>query len=247
MKKKVRSRDSVQDLKEALRTNIVYSSEYDYDTEYSCEDSGCDGDICRCGTIINFQLTYTNPRPIINRLEELYTKGIESYCVDRIIQHGPAGKADSYERSNTNGYYGEEIGNILLEEGPITQIIDTLTQFATMPSDVEKVKFALSREYGFLLPEIKNLKKVSIEIVPLDKLGRIMRKLDAKALEQYSEELRTYDYRKHTEEYRVPDPVTPRGFALKEQSGWRLIDGYHRVAVVEQKTKEKAVMLVVGE
>lgn len=244
--KKIRSRDSVKDLREALKSDIAYDSEYDYDTDNDCEASGCDS-ICRCGTITNFQLTHVNPRAIIGQLKDLYVEGVESYCLDRIIQHSPAGRPDSYERSNTSGYYGDEVGNILLEEDHISHIVDTLSQFAALPSDVEKVKFALSREYGYLLPEMRNLKKVSIEIVPLDKLSRVMRKLNDEALEQYSKELRTYDHKKHAEEYRVPDPITPRGFALKEPSGWRLIDGYHRVAVVEQKTKDKVVMLVVGE
>jgi len=246
MKPKVVSRDDVATLRACLKANTAYHAEYDYDTDYSCEASGCDQEgICRCGSIVDFHIKHANPKAIIEQLSDLYPSDIEGYCLDRIIQHGPAGKADSYDRVNSGGYYGEEVGDIVLYDEKVKDIIEDLKTFSSLPSDVEKVKFALKKEYSYLLPELTDLKKVSVEIVPLAKLARTMRKLDDDALEQYKKDLRAWG--KQGQEYRISDPIKPRGFALKEQSGYRLIDGYHRVAVVEQNTKETSVMLVVGK
>ena len=89
-----------------LNKNFSYSIDYDFNTQYSCEDSGC-GDICRCGTIYDEHINSIDFNAIVGDIYSEYfdnsvstkrdnsinsiifgiTKDIDLYTIDRVLRH----------------------------------------------------------------------------------------------------------------------------------------------------------------
>ena len=60
---------------EALRNDFNHMVSYDYDIEYSCEESGCiEERICRCGYITNTYLKSVDVSSIVTNIySEIFT------------------------------------------------------------------------------------------------------------------------------------------------------------------------------
>lgn len=215
-----------------------YSVNYDYDTQYSCYESGCDS-ICRCGTIYNTTVTDVYIESIVSDIYSVYfdnslstkrdnkinevlfgvTKEIDIYTIDRIIRHFKVYEPDRWEVGVEGGYYGDEIGDITLLNS-VAQYIEDSLDIAFSINDLSgRIEYLVGLEYGHLLPELEGC---SYEIINVDKSDIIFgsdghyQKVKTKKLDHY------IDSKYHG----------IRGIVIEKDrkvgSKFRLIDGYHR-------------------
>lgn len=65
-----------------------YYLDYDYDSDYNCEGSGCDDEgICRCGTITNTRINSVDIDTIAHEICGDKENIILNYCVNRVLNH----------------------------------------------------------------------------------------------------------------------------------------------------------------
>lgn len=207
-----------------------------YDTEYSCEEYGCNEErICRCSVISNAQVTevrfsdlnkeifdeYRDNSIITRRNSKLdsllhnITYNIDWYTVNRILVANKLYLPQSWNINVFNGYYGQEIGEVTIEP-ELSKKIDTEINKALGILDLQKrIEYLLTIEYGGVLPELKNCKWEEIE-VEVDKLffgnSRHKDNVLSKEINYYSDS-----------QYKGI-----RGIVINKFGGYQLIDGYHR-------------------
>lgn len=92
--------------------NIVY---YDCNIGRNCSYYRCD-EICRCGKIINCEITSIDFEKIANYLLEYYNaKNINNECYNELLDYLKNNiNSDSFRFNIVNGYYGEEMDGIYL-------------------------------------------------------------------------------------------------------------------------------------
>ena len=108
-----------------LENRFNYIIDYDYDTEYYCEDSGCDVEgICRCGHIFNVGITPVDMMKLTThiyeslvdnskagkrqqKLNRLFYGGevVDKYCINRILSHYKLYNIGDWNVDVTGGYY----------------------------------------------------------------------------------------------------------------------------------------------
>lgn len=213
-----------------------YYLELDYDTYHDCEAYGCDS-ICRCGRIENARVTGVSLSPgMFTVFEDKLTKhkephtrkvvvkfsDIEAYCVDRLLRIHKAYELSSYTPRICGGYYGEETNGADFDGGDA--LVDDVSKLVNMSTDIEKVKFVLTREYSFLLDRIKDTTEVSIETITPKSLF----KNDDYAM-RVKNQKKPYEFAEG-----VPVGVVHDG---------RLIDGYNRFASLDQEKKYRFIVL----
>lgn len=198
--------------------------DYEYDRT-SCR--GCE-DYCRCTQIINDRI---NSVKIAGIAREICVDESEifSYCVNRILTHSELRSPDNWKLNILQGYYGEELdGARFTGEVPIA-----LNNLLSNKNDsAEMVKIALTQEYGYLLPDLKDVIDFHIVGVALDDIsigqGEHYRRLDQKFVKQYNG-------------FNMPLAV-----CLANRNGnHRLIDGYHRIAAARAEGS-KVVKVILG-
>lgn len=207
--------------KDRYRFNWMYSGaniDCDYDSYRPCEngDDCCDGDYCRCKKITNAYISKFLFDDVVNFLvKEAHIKNdIFIYCLDRVLRTLSLNK-ESFTVEYGRGYYGEEIYGIYLEEDLSKNINKCISELSNL-SDLNKIKYVLNLEYGYILDSIKDCKNV--EIVDLKVSDIILN-------ESYRKKIFKID------EYYGKDFKLPRGLYLKESlNKFRLIDGYHRLS-----------------
>jgi hypothetical protein len=196
--------------------NFLYYSDVEYDTEYECQNGSdcCDNDYCRCGQIVNERLTrvpdilteYQRKKhfdpPTKLRVWDLY-------CIDRLLVLHKAYDPDSYYIKVVGGYYGQEIGSVTLNCGKVLD--EKINHVLSLPK-IEKIKYVLNEEYGYILPELEG-KNFKVQKVKKDRI-LFGQKEHYKDIE-------------HTEYYETHD--LPRGICVADGKMFRVLDGYHRL------------------
>lgn len=221
------------------KTNLQYEVEYDYERSQCTCNAYEDGDYCRCTTIERAWAESINMKLVIRKLYEKYCQepsAINEYCFDRICTVFKIYDKDYYEVESCGGYYGEEISGVYFEKE--SQIVDAYLQVLNFKSDIEKIKFVLELEYGYLLERIKNKTIAKIEMVNTDSIvlpqQEYFVKLDREVIEDYK------------------NRSLPIAVCLKEKEivseffdrynyRYVLIDGYHRFVA----NKDKRIMIIV--
>jgi len=130
---------------------------------------------------------------------------------------------DNWEIHVNGGYYGEEIGEILLEETVSSSLKEKLTNISSK-SDVDKIKLLLEYEYGYLLNVLKNTTKLEILSLTKDEI-KTPNEFYYKKLSQINSEIYS--------NYKLP-------FAVIRQNNlgdYLIVDGYHRLASVLDNRK----------
>ena len=209
--------------------------DYDYDTEHSCSDSGCDSDgICRCGVIVNARVTDVDIPYMAKSIYDLYfentkdqkrdskistvlygtTPQLDLYCIDRILRKNKIWDPDKWYVEKIGGYYGEEIGTVTIDfASDIQKSIDEVLSMVTIK---EKVDYILKLEYGYLLPELVDadyeLKTIPVSDVVFGSEGHY-KKIQTENLAHY-----TY-----------PSYCGIMGVLKRDGDKYRIIDGYHRI------------------
>lgn len=235
---------------EALRNDFKYMVSYDYDTIYSCEESGCNEEgICRCGHITNTYLNKVDVSAIVtniyseifdnsistkrhNAINSLWgiSEEIQKYTIDRILRVNKIWKPQFWDINVSGGYYGQEIDEVVLIEDVVLKINSQLERAFQIDNLTERVEYLLTLENGFILDDIKD-KKYHISVIDIDDIifsnTEHQRKIIIEELEQYSD--RNYS--------------GIRGVVKKDGIKFKLIDGYHRLS----KTENKLVKVLVVE
>lgn len=227
---------------EALRNDFKYMVSYDYDTIYSCEESGCNEEgICRCGHITNTYLNKVDVSVIVtniyseifdnsistkrnNAINSLWgiSEEIQKYTIDRILRVNKIWKPQFWDINVSGGYYGQEIDEVVLIEDVVLKINSQLERAFQIDNLTERVEYLLTLENGFILDDIKD-KKYHISVIDIDDIifsnTEHKRKVVIEELEHYSD--RNYS--------------GIRGIVKKDGIKFKLIDGYHRLSKTENK------------
>lgn len=227
---------------EALRNDFKYMVSYDYDTIYSCEESGCNEEgICRCGHITNTYLNKVDVSAIVNNIySEIFdnsistkrnnainslwgiSEEIQKYTIDRILRVNKIWKPQFWDINVSGGYYGQEIDEVVLIEDVVLKINSQLERAFQIDNLTERVEYLLTLENGFILDDIKD-KKYQISVIDIDDIifsnTEHKRKVVIEELEHYSD--RNYS--------------GIRGIVKKDGIKFKLIDGYHRLSKTENK------------
>jgi hypothetical protein len=186
--------------------------EYDYDHDGWC---GCNDDYCHHHKINNAEVKEVNVDYIVKELVGDCNDVIAVYCIDRVVRNSNLPDIDSWEVDIGEGYYGEQVDGVLLEEGVKKQIVKQLTELNSLTTDIDRIKKVLEYEYGYILPKIKDLttaKVVSVNLYDVKLLNdEYLRKVSKETVDYYQ----SYEL--------------PRGVCMKESDKYSLIDGYHRM------------------
>jgi len=194
--------------------NWYYTSilDYDYENSYNCSEDGCDDEgICRCGKIIDTSLSNLNIIELVKTVTEGIDDKILVYCIDRIIRLQKLNEG-CFDLNTCHGYYGDEISSITMHPECEQQIAKNLRKLKDL-SDIKKIKFVLTLEYGFVLQDLERTSKVEISEIDFSSIT---------FKDDYSKKLCL------SEDYYDEKFELPRGIFVRHCERFRLIDGYHR-------------------
>ena len=235
---------------EALRNDFKHMVSYDYDIEYSCEESGCiEERICRCGYITNTYLKSVDVSSIVtniyseifdnsistkrhNAINSLWgiSKDIEKYTIDRILRINKIWKPEFWDINVGGGYYGQEIDEVVLIEDLVLKLNSQLEKAFEIDNLTKRIEYLLELENGFILDDIKD-KKYVVSVIDIDDIIFSNTEHKNRVL---IEELEHYSDKNYT---------GIRGIVKKDSLKFKLIDGYHRLS----KTENKLVKVLVIE
>jgi len=222
----------------------------DYKYIYSCSESGCDMEgICRCGEIINPCISDVYVSRIANEIYSIYFDGgvsskrsitiqslwgitpdLNKYAIDRILRHNKIWSPLNWDVNISNGYYGQEIEDILFVPD-VGRKIEKEIEYALNIDSKEKLIYHLIEiEYGFVLDKLKN-KSFFLKTVPITD---IVFGNDKHFKNVIKEDLDFYSDRNYN---------GIRGVAIKSGKKYKIIDGYHRCS----KTENEYVKILVAE
>ena len=138
------------------RTNLQYEVEYDYERSQCTCNAYEDGDYCRCTTIERAWVESVNVKLVIKKFYEKYCQkpsAINEYCFDRICTAFKIYDKDHYEVESCGGYYGEEIEGVYFDNE--SGLLEAFADLLALETDLEKIKYVLEIEYGYLLDRVK--------------------------------------------------------------------------------------------
>lgn len=143
-----------------------YSGVIDYDYDRSlCECDPDTYDYCRCTEIIAQRLHSFSKNNFSIEIIKIVKKNygslseIDLYCLSKLLQFQNISTED-FELNICGGYYGEEINGLLFSKKD--EIQSKIEELITL-SEIEKIKFVLKLEYGYLLPILENISEASVE------------------------------------------------------------------------------------
>jgi hypothetical protein len=219
------------------KTNLQYDVEYDYERSACTCDAYERGDYCRCTTIERAWVESIDIEKVIDKLYTKYCKEhseINEYCFDRICSVFKIYDKDYYEVESCWGYYGEEVDGVYFENEE--KIFNSYNELLKLESDIEKIKYVLELEYGYLLDRISIKTSAKIEIVNTEKVKLPQQEYFMKLSKEVIED---YKNRK-----------LPMAVCIKEKDRFHdafdryiLIDGYHRFIANKDKNVNKIIVL----
>jgi len=234
-----------QDLKEKMlenRFNYQRIIDYDFDTEYSCGDSGCyEEGICRCSRICDLRINSVDINRLVDfiyesfldnskagkrqqKLNQLFYGGevVDKYCINRIVSKYKLYECDNWEVEVTGGYYGDEIGDVIMNQMVFNLVQSEFQKLMELETLSEKIKLVLSLEYGYLLTDLANKDFEIIEITKSD--------IDFKSLNQNHIKLVNEEKELNSlSHYNSSSYHLPRGVVRKFGNHFKIVDGFHRM------------------
>lgn len=206
------------------KTDLSWVVCYDYERS-RCT---CNDDICRCTTIERIWVYDVDVGRAVKKLYNKYhidSTYIDMYCFDRICHAFKIYDKSLYEVETGYGYYGEEVCGVWFENED--SIYSTYINSIDLETILEKVKYCLNLEYGYLIDCVKSATSASIIEVSIDDIRipqmEYFRKIDKEVVEDYK------------------NRDLPVAVCVKNGDKYRLIDGYHRY--VANKDKERVYII----
>ena len=193
------------------RTNLQWIVDYDYDrTACHCNDS-----YCRCTEIINAHVQKVDIKRVIKELSNRYDRSnslIDVYCFDRICYALKIYCEDLYEVEVGGGYYGEEVYGVYFDNEE--KFYNAYNELLALNTDIEKIKYCLRLEYGYLIDCVENASSVNIITVSPNEIYtpqmEYFRRVDKNVIDEYK------------------DRYLPIAVCIKDGDKYKLVDGYHR-------------------
>ena len=217
------------------KTNLqYYGVDYDYERSHCTCDAYDRLDYCRCTTIERAWVESINVKEVIKYLYERYSKSqseINEYCFDRICSAFKIYDKDLYEVESCYGYYGEEIGGVYFEDEE--KIVEAYNKLLELTSDIEKIKYVLELEYGYLIDRVKIKTSAAIEEVNTEKVQLPQQEYFVKLSKEVIE-----DYKNRE----LPVAVCIERF-YDVFDKYILIDGYHRFVANKDRATNKIIVL----
>lgn len=220
--------------------NFKYQLNVDYQYTNSCDISGCyDEGICRCTEITDCKVTDVKFNEIldifynsyfdrslsskrnmkINELLHGVNEEINRYTIDRILRVNKIWSNDSWEIQTINGYYGEEIDDVILKHKLATKIKNEIEKALDILDINKRVEFLIELEYGKLSPHLQNL---NWELIRLKKDD----------IDFPSKSHLELVKKKELNHYFAPKYNSIRAIVIKDVNKWKLVDGYHRLTAI---------------
>lgn len=208
------------------KTNLQYIIDYDYERS-ACT---CDDDYCRCTTIERSWIESIDVSHVIAELSKKYVDSankIDKYCFDRICYINKIYDKDFYEIEHCAGYYGEEVGGVYFDNEE--KLVKEYNELIALSSAIEKVKYCLELEYGYLIDRVSTCTHAYVEHVDS-----------------------AYVHLPNTEYFvRLKDTVIdsyknrslPVAVCVKDGIRYRLLDGYHRFVANSERDVFDVIVL----
>lgn len=202
-------------MKHGLERNYQYDVEVDYESYRDCDAAGCDS-ICRCARLENvhvdqdsINLEYITDH-FMTKKEAKAQDNILKYCIERLLVINKMYDPDCWYVHVGGGYYGQEIYGVTLDindrdQIPFYELVDK--------SNVERVKYVLEKEYGYLLEELKPKNKARVVHPKVEDVKPVMN-----------------SYPKMIDGSMYGERWLPYCVCTKEDGVYRIIDGHHRYA-----------------
>lgn len=219
------------------RTNLRYEVDYDYERSQCTCDAYERGDYCRCTTIDRAWVESINTKAVIKHLYERHGKEsseVNEYCFDRICVAFKIYDKDYYTVESCSGYYGEEIGGVYFENEE--KVVEAYNEVLKFSSNIEKIKYVLELEYGYLLDRIACMKAALIEEVSTEKIKLPQKEYFVRLSKEVVE-----DYK---------DRKLPIAVCIKNKDRfydafdtYTLVDGYHRFVANKERRTNKIIVL----
>jgi hypothetical protein len=221
---------SIQALPKFERTNLQYEVDYDYDRSECTCNAYEDGDYCRCTTIERAWVESINVKAVIKKLYDKYCKDpsdMNEYCFDRICTAFKIYDKDHYEVESCGGYYGEEIEGVYFDNE--NGLLEAFADLLALETDIEKIKYVLEIEYGYLLERVKNttvayIFPVATKTIDLPQQEYFVR-LNKEVIEDYK------------------NRSLPVAVCLECGGRYKLIDGYHRFVANKDRATNQIIIL----
>lgn len=203
------------DIIEKLNRNQHYNAGFSCDYERNTFNCHCP-DYCRCAVITDFKPTKFDATEFINNLIfDQYGRELsmmDAYACDRVIRASKLTKG-SFEGGGVGGYYGEEL-LVEINREQLEFIAKNLYAVEFLQSNIDKIKYLLELEYGYLLDTIKNA--TSAEFITIDKSQIIQ------SQEDYRKKVEVSEF--YSQEYHLPTAIVNE----VSPNHYRILDGYHR-------------------
>lgn len=219
------------------KTNLQYDVEYDYERSACTCDAYERGDYCRCTTIERAWVESINVKLVVKKLYEKYCKEhseINEYCFDRICTAFKIYDKDYYEVESCGGYYGEEIEGVYFDNEE--KVVEAYNEVLKFYSNIEKIKYVLELEYGYLLDRIASMRSALIEEVSTEKVKLPQKEYFVKLSKEVIE-----DYK---------DRKLPVAVCIKNKDRFYdvfdtyvLVDGYHRFIANKDRATNRIIIL----
>lgn len=210
----------IKTLNDLLEKNYQYVVDYTYNRSFC----NCHEDICRCTTLKDIEVEKVDMIDLTDNFCEFFDHDeFTKICINRILTACHMWSKDCWYVSVGNGYYGQEIDGVYIENANVKK---WLIKFEAAKTNREKLFVSLECEYGYILDEVKSIddwKIIEIENneVSIGQLEHFV-KINKDVVKKYS------------------DFDLPRCTLIFKDGRYKLIDGYHRLAA-NNEVKCKAI------
>jgi hypothetical protein len=219
------------------KTNLQYEVDYDYQRSACTCNAYETGDYCRCTKIERAWVESVNVKLVVKKLYTKYCQEpseLDEYCFDRICSALKIFDKSRYEVESCWGYYGEEIDGVYFEAEE--KIVEAYEKVISLESDIEKIKFILELEYGYLIDRLTYTTSATIEEVNTEKIKLPQTEYFIKLSKDVVE-----DYKNRKLPVAVCIKNKDRYFEAFDT--YTLIDGYHRFIANKDRTTNRIIVL----
>ena len=219
------------------KTDLQDYVDYDYERSACTCNAYETGDYCRCTTIDRAWVESINIDTVVSKLYKKFSTApseLNEYCFDRICYAFKIYDKDLYEVEIGRGWYGEEVYGVYFENEE--KIFNAYTELLKFNSDLEKIKYVLNLEYGYLIDRVATTTSATVEEVASKKIKLPQTEYFIKLTKEVIEEYKNR---------RLPIAVCikQKDRWLEEYDRYILVDGHHRFVANKEKAINKIIVL----